>query len=178
MSAARTPKRPSHCDVLANDKSPRAVDENGNIKLLPDGSGELMINDVYLRGEFPPPGKARAPRPGATPDDLLHNAIGTLTNAMDQLEQAYSAIGQVLGNDGRALVEDRGVDTQLCTAWRETLTGINDDLGYWSRRFKQANGLKTDAARTKPTDDTEQDVDADEDWDEPEAPSRPAAPLQ
>jgi hypothetical protein len=154
---------------FANNKSLRAVDENGNIKMLPDGHAELMINDVYLRGEFPPPGKARAPRPGATPDDLLHNAIGTLTTAMEQLDLAYTAIGQVLGNDGRPLVEDRGVDTQLCSAWREALTGISDDLGYWSRRFKQANGLKTDAARNKPTDEPEEDVDADEEWEESEA---------
>jgi hypothetical protein len=89
-----------------------------------------------------PPGKARAARPGATPDDLYHNAIGNFTNAIDLLEQAFTAIGQALGNDGRPLVEDRGVDTQQCTAWRETLTHIDDELGYWSRRFKQAHGSK------------------------------------
>ena len=37
--------------------------------------GEVMISDVYLRGEFPPPGKARAPRPGDTPDDVFHNRV-------------------------------------------------------------------------------------------------------
>jgi hypothetical protein len=75
----------------------------------------------------------------------------------------------VLGNDGRPLVEDRGVDTQLCTTWREALAGITDDLGYWSRRFKQANGIKADASRPKQTDEPEEDVDADEDWEESEA---------
>ena len=154
---------------FASNKSLRAVDENGNIKMLPDGHGELMINDVYLRGEFPPPGKARAPRPGATPDDLLHNAIGAFTTAMEQLDQAYTGIAGVLGNDGRPLVEDRGVDTQLCTTWRDALAGINDDLGYWSRRFKQANGIKADASRPKQTDEPEEDVEVDEDWEESEA---------
>jgi hypothetical protein len=158
---------------FASNKSLRAVDDNGNIKMLPDGHGELMINDVYLRGEFPPPGKARAPRPGATPDDLLHNAIGAFTTAMEQLDQAYTGIASVLGNDGRPLVEDRGVDTQLCTTWRDALAGINDDLGYWSRRFKQANGLKADAVRTKQADEREEDVDADQDQEESEA----TAPL-
>ncbi len=163
---------------FANNQSPRAVDENGNIKLLPNGNGELMINDVYLRGEFPPPGKARAPRPGATPQDLLHNAIGNFTIAIEQLDQAYTAIGRIVGNDGRPVVEDQGVDTQLCTTWREALSGISDDLAYWSRRYKQANGLKSDAARTRPAEETEPEVDADEDWDDSDEPTRPAAPIQ
>jgi hypothetical protein len=154
---------------FTSNKSLRAVDENGNIKTLSDGHGELMINDIYLRGEFPPPGKARAPRPGATPHDLLHNAIGTFTTAMEQLDHAYMGIAGVLGNDGRPLVEDLGVDTQLCTTWREALAGITDDLGYWSRRFKQANGLKADASRLKQTDEPEEDVEADEDLEESEA---------
>ena len=81
----------------------RAVDEQGGIKTLPNGVGEVMINDVYLRGEFPPPGKARAPRPGDTPDDLYHNCIGAFTLAAEQLEQAFLAIGQVLGHNGRPL---------------------------------------------------------------------------
>jgi hypothetical protein len=162
---------------FANNQSLRAVDENGNIKILSNGNGELMINDVYLRGEFPPPGKARAPRPGATPEDLLHNAIGNFTTAMEQLDQAYAAIGQIVGNDGRPVVEDQGVDAQLCTAWREILTGISDDLAYWSRRYKHANGLKAETTRTKLNDDPEQDIDSDEDWDEPEDPTRPSAPL-
>ncbi len=162
---------------FANNRSLRAVDENGNIKQLPDGHGELMINDVYLRGEFPPPGKARAPRPGATPDDLLHNAIGHFTTMMEQLNEAYRAIPEVLGNDGRPLVEDRGVETQLCAAWRECLNSISDDLAYWSRRFKQANGLKTDVARAKPADDSDQSSDPFEDWNEPDA-AGPTASLQ
>jgi hypothetical protein len=100
---------------------------------------------------------------------LLHNAIGTFTAAMEQLDQAYTGIAGVLGNDGRPLVEDRGVDTQLCTTWRDALAGINDDLGYWSRRFKQANGIKADASRPKQTDEPVEDVEADEDWEESEA---------
>lgn len=86
---------------------------------------------------------------------------------------------QIIGNDGRAVVEDQGLDTQLCTPWRETLTSISDDLAYWSRRYKQTNGLKTaDTARTKPVDETEREVDADEDWDDSDEPARPAAPIQ
>jgi hypothetical protein len=138
-----------------------------------------MINDVYLRGEFPPPGKARAPRPGDTPEDLYQNAIGAFTNAMEQLEQAFNAIGQVLGHDGRPLVEDRGVDARLCASWRETLTHIDDELVFWGRRFKQVYGIKTDApARTRLVNDQEEEPDSDNDWEDGEAGSSPAASLQ
>jgi hypothetical protein len=119
----------------------RAVDERGQIKTLADGAGELMINDVYLRGEFPPPGKPSAPRPGDTADDRYHNRIGDFTTAMEHLDQAFLAIGQVLGNDGRPLVEDRGVDTQSCAIWRETLARIDEELVIWGRKFKHAYGI-------------------------------------
>ena len=160
-------------DFTAN-KSLRAVDENGNVKALPDGSGEVMISDVYLRGEFPPPGKARAPRPGDTPDDVFHNRIRAFTLAMEQLEQAFLAIGEVLGENGRPVVEDRGVDSQSCTTWRETIAKIDDELAFWGRRFKTVYGV-TDAATTarrRPTQD-----DDDEAWRDDEA-SALAPPLQ
>jgi len=157
---------------FASSKPLRAVDETGKIKSLPDGGGELMINDVYLRGEFPPPGRARAPRPGDTPEDQYHNAIGAFTNAMDQLEQAFTAIGQVLGHDGRPLVEDRGVDSRLCTAWRETLTHIDDELVFWARRFKQVYGIKADAApRTRAVNDEYGDTESE--WADAEGSTTP-----
>src|SRR5207302_902311 len=99
------------------------------------------------------------------------------TNAMEQLEQAFTAIGQVLGHDGRPLVEDRGVDTQLCATWRETLTHINDELGYWSRRFKQVYGLKADVtARMRPA--AYEDIEPDAHWDDVEEVNTPTGPLQ
>ena len=98
---------------------------------------------------------------------------------MEQLDQAHAAIGQIVGNDGRPVVEDQGVDTQLCTTWREALSAISDDLAYWSRRYKQANGLKADAARTRPAEEIEPEGDAaEEDWDDSDEPTRPAAPIQ
>ena len=142
----------------------RAVNEQGAIKALPDGAGEVMINDFYLRGEFPAPGKARAPRPGDTPDDLYHNSIGAFTQAMEELEAAFLAIGQVLGNDGRPLVEDRGVDAQLCVAWRDTLTRIDDELAFWGRRFKQVYGIASAPVARVDARDDEEDISETGGW--------------
>jgi hypothetical protein len=150
---------------FAGNTNLRAVNEEGCIKTLPDGAGEVMINDIYLRGEFPPPGKARAPRPGDTPDDLYHNRIGAFTQAMEQLEQSFLAIGQVTGHDGHPLVEDRGVDGRLCVAWRDTLARIDDDLAFWGRRFKQVYGIVPDpSARARAEDDEDHAPEAE--WDD------------
>jgi hypothetical protein len=165
---------------FAGKKPLRAVDEHGHIKTLPDGTGELMINDVYLRGEFPPPGKASAPRPGDTPDDQYHNRIGEFTAAMEYLDQAFLAIGQVIGNDGRPLVEDRGVDTQSCGAWRETLARIDEELVIWSRKFKQVYGIAADsasAARHHAAEDERDDTDANDSGDDADD-TTANAPLQ
>ncbi len=65
----------------------RAVDESGKAKKLADGSGDQPVNDAYLRGEFPPPGRARAPRPGNTSLDLYQNAFSAFIQAVEQLDQ-------------------------------------------------------------------------------------------
>ena len=145
---------------FAHNKPLRAVDDQGQIKALPDGTGELMINDVYLRGEFPPPGKARAPRPGDTPDDQYHNRIAVFTSAMEQLDQAFTAIGQVIGDNGRPLVEDRGVDSQSCAVWRDTLDRIDEELVVWGRKFKQVYGISSKPAGVARPLDQDEEGDA------------------
>jgi hypothetical protein len=60
-------------DFAADGQQIRAVGDNGDVKKLTDGSGDQLVNDVYLRGEFPPPGKARAPRLGDTPIDIYQS---------------------------------------------------------------------------------------------------------
>ena len=42
----------------------RAVDEDGTVKRTADGTSDQTLSDIYLRNEFPPPGKSKAPRPG------------------------------------------------------------------------------------------------------------------
>ncbi len=156
----------------------RAVDESGQVRMLPEGAGEMMINDVYLRGEFPPPGKARSPRPGDTPDDHYHNRVGEFTAAVERLEQQFAAIGQVVGNDGRSLVEDRGVDSRLCTAWRDTLAKIDEELVVWSHKFRKVYGVAAPSAvvSSRLAEDDEQDGSGDA-WDSPDE-AVSAAPPQ
>jgi len=97
---------------------------------------------------------------------------------MEQLEQAFLAIGQVLGNDGRPLIEDRGVDAQLCGPWRETLARIDDELAFWGRRFKQVYGIASaPVARARATDD-EEDAPETDDWGDADDLTAPASPLQ
>jgi hypothetical protein len=124
-----------------NDGLIRAVDEDGNVRRLDGGAGDQMVNDIYLRGEFPPDGKARAPRPGATPLDCYHNGISALGTAMEAVDRAFHELAAVVGDDGRPLVEARGVDQRTCTGWRQILERVDDEIVVWARTYKQAMGV-------------------------------------
>jgi hypothetical protein len=131
-------------DFTDDGQQIRAVDENGKVKKLSDGSGDQFVNDVYLRGEFSPPGKARAPRPGDTPLDVYDNRLNAFSQAVEQLERAFNAIGEVTGDDGRSFVEARGADARSCAAWREVLSKIDEELIVWARTFKRIFGTSSD----------------------------------
>jgi hypothetical protein len=127
-------------DFGSDGQQIRAVDEDGQVKKLSDGAGEQMVNDGYLRSQFPPPGKVRAPRPGDTPVDLYHNSIGAFSQAVERLEETFTGISAVAGDDGRSLVEARGVDSRECLAWRDVLSKIDEELIIWARTFKRVFG--------------------------------------
>lgn len=145
----------------------RAVDETGELKLLPDGSGAQLVNDVFLRQEFPPPGKAKARRPGSTPADVLKNCLADFSDAMDKLKSTYDAIGKVVGDDGRPLVDSQGVDTRLCTEWRAVLTRIGDELNFWGRTFSRTVG--TPPEPKNPEDDLDDSLDESDGFGEPDS---------
>jgi hypothetical protein len=125
---------------FAADQPIRAVDEDGVIRQLADVSGDQAVNDVYLRDQFPPPGKLRARRPGDSPTDIYHNRLSDFAVAVEQLEQVFTAIGEVLGDDGRSLVDTRGADPSMCARWREMLSRIDDELNVWGRTFRRVFG--------------------------------------
>jgi hypothetical protein len=133
----------------------RAVDEDGQPKRLSDNSGDQVVSDIYLRGEFPPHGKARAQRPGDTPLDHYRNRLGDFSRAVERLKQAFSAVTEVLGDDGRPLAETYGVDRRECDAWREEMSQIDEELIVWGRTFKRVNGLRSGPAERgfAPNDD-------------------------
>jgi hypothetical protein len=148
----------------------RAVDETGEIRKLPDGSGALPANDVYLRGQFPPPGKASAPWIGDTPTDIYHNRLNDFSNQIERLEQSFVLISEVLGDDGRPLVETQGADPRTCTAWREILDRIDDELNIWGRLFRRRFGTTPepavrDADGLESADESTEEETADEEWD-------------
>ncbi len=131
-------------DFAVEDQPIRAVDESGQIKPSVDRSGDQTVNDIYLRGEFPPPGKARAPRPGDTPIDVYENRINDFVAAVEQLTQSFSAIKDVTGDDGRSLVDTRGVDPRSCSTWREVLRNMDEDLIVWGSTFRRVFGTTSE----------------------------------
>jgi hypothetical protein len=125
---------------FADGQPIRAVDEEGRAKNRDDNSGPIMINDVYLRAEFPPPGKVKTSVPGDTPLDRYRNGLATLSDTFAKVEQAFRDMSAVVGDDGRSLVDSRGVDPRICSEWRELLGQIDEELVVWSRTFRKTFG--------------------------------------
>jgi hypothetical protein len=144
---------------FATEQPMRAVDERGQIKKLSDGSGDQTINDAYVRGEFPPPGKARAPRPGETPTEVFENRLNVFANSVEALSDNFANIRDVVGDDGRPLVETRGVDPRLCSAWRDVLRKTDDELVVWVSTFKRVFGTTTATDRDVEDDQNSEEVD-------------------
>ncbi|MGO7580648.1 hypothetical protein ACC699_38995, partial [Rhizobium ruizarguesonis] len=84
--------------------------EAGNVKQLADGSADQTVNDVYLRTEFPPPGKAKAPRPGDTPTDRYLNGLAALGRALEGVDRTFTELTKIAGDDGQPIVDARGVE--------------------------------------------------------------------
>ncbi len=141
----------------------RAVDEDGTVKQRPNGLGDLIVTDVYLREQFPAPGKVRARSGGATPNEQLKDRIVDLSDAMDKLEEAFNAVVAVVGMDGGPLVNEIGVDPQFCSSRRQLLGTIGDELHIWARTFRQRHGVVTMAALAR--DDAEDEANYDEEED-------------
>jgi len=137
----------------------RAVNEDGSIRKLQDGSADQTVSDILLRNEFPPPGRAKAARPGDTPTDHYNAAIEALSNAFHELNQSFDALNAVRGDDGQPLVDSRGVELRLCEAWRETLSKVDEEVVVWTRTFRKAYGAAANPSLR--TDDDEEDEDAD-----------------
>lgn len=148
----------------------RAVDEDGQVKPTSDGSSDQTVSDIYLRHEFPPPGKAKAARPGDTPTDRYNNAIGALSAAFDELDQRFEALSKVVGDDGQSIVETRGVDLRLTESWREILRRVDEETVIWTRAFRKTYGAKSELAEARFADEENiEDLDPYADHDEDES---------
>jgi len=93
---------------------------------------------------------------------------------VERLEEAFTEIGAVAGDDGRPLVEARGVDSRECLAWRDVLSKIDEELIIWARTFKRVFGTAQEPSAEdfggKDEVDSGQDGDdyakSYEDWDQ------------
>jgi hypothetical protein len=119
-----------------------AVDEAGNLKTKADGLEVQPVNDIYLRREFPPPGRAKASRPGDTPEDHYNNAVAALGSAIDSIQRAFIALTHTLGDDGSPLAEQRGVEIRLIDPWRGILKHIDEEMVVWASTYRKKTGTK------------------------------------
>lgn len=156
------------------EKSPsqalRAVNEDGAVKRTADGLSDHTLSDVYLRNEFPPPGKAKSVRPGKTPTDRYHNALEALSRAFGELHQCFDAVSKVTGDDGQPLVDSRGVDFRLTDKWRDILRESDEHMVIWARSYRKMYGTQASASEPRFADeesDEERDPYAHIDDDEP-----------
>jgi hypothetical protein len=147
-------------DHAAGDQI-RAVDARGAVVHTPDGSQEQHINDTYLRNAFPPPGTVKRPPSPETSSEKLEAALSELSAVVRSLEQAVAAVRAVKGVDGSPLVDSQGVDGAHCTAWRGTLSDIEENLVIWGQQYRKHKGggrLADDV--DKPADDEIESADA------------------
>ena len=141
------------------DEPIRAVDEDGSIKRLVDGSGDQTVNDILLRNEFPAEGAAKALRPGDTSDDRYNNALNALGAALQGLDHAFTNLTKVAGDDGQALVESRGIESRLTDPWRDSLKRVDEELVVWSRTFRKTYGIKPPPSSERDYDDEVEEAD-------------------
>ena len=152
----------------------RAVDEDGNLKQPSDGTGYITVNDVYLRSEFPPPGKTKGVRSGETPADRFRRALAKAEDAVTELEDAMQSLGRVAGEDNVPLVDTRGLDPAIGEAWRAKLSEVDDNLGFWVKTARKKAGIAATAATmhdygAPPPDAPAEDSIGEDNWDEPNA---------
>jgi hypothetical protein len=119
----------------------RIVDEGGAFVEDEDGVPRV-VTDLYLRGEFSAAGRSKTHRPGDTPNDHYLNAVSALGAAMEAAEAAFEALGKVSADDGRPLVETKGVDARDCASWRELIGRMDEEFIIWSRTYRRVNGVK------------------------------------
>jgi hypothetical protein len=120
----------------------KAVDETGAVKRLPDNSGDLLLNDVYLRNEFPPPGKAKSAGVGDTAVDRYERAVHALGIAIHEVDNASRAVAKVLGDDGLPIVDARGVEQRLTEAWADILRQVSEEIVIWKMAYKKKHGVQ------------------------------------
>jgi hypothetical protein len=123
----------------------RAVDEAGNDVVGQDPSRPVRLSDVYLREEYPDPGKVSPPRSsGDQPRDIYNQRIHDLQAAIERLDVARDQIKACREHDGTLLAERIGVDDRACKKWLDVIHSVAKDLAVWEQADIKYNGRRHD----------------------------------
>ncbi len=137
-------------------KTFRAVDAAGNDIIGSDPGQPVRVGDVYLREEYPDPGKVATPKPsGDQPRDVYAQRVHDLQTVIERLDIARGQVKACHEHDGTVLAELIGVDYRACQKWLEVIHAIAKDLAIWEKADINYNGRRHD------DEDTEADVSDD-----------------
>jgi hypothetical protein len=146
----------------AGKKSFRAIDANGNDVIGEDPSRPLLLNDAYLRAEYPDPGKVPPPRSsGDQPRDIYNQRIHDLQTAIERLDVARDQVKACREHTGTLLAEKYGIDYRACKKWLDVIHSVAKDLAVWEQADIKYNGRGRDDD-DKWSDDLEDVVEDEE----------------
>ena len=100
----------------------------------PDGERHVPAGAVSAAG------KSAGPSPGRYPGGTPSQRVGAFSQGGGTVGRDLRAIGLVVGDDGRPPVESRGVDSRECSAWRDVLSKIDEELIIWASTFRRKFG--------------------------------------
>ena len=149
-------------------KSFRAVDAAGNDIIGHDPKNPVRLGDVYLREEYPDPGKVAMPKhSGDQPRDIYAQRVHDLQTAIERLDVARDQVKACHEHDGTVLAELIGVDYRVCQKWLRIVNDIAKDLAIWEKADINYNGRRhddeneVDASDDDADDDQEQEVESE-----------------
>jgi hypothetical protein len=145
-------------------KTFRAVDAAGNDVVGSDPKQPVRVGDVFLRSEYPDPGKVATPKAsGDQPRDIYAQRVHDLQTAVERLQVARDQVRACHEHDGTLLAEKLGVDYRACDKWLSIINTIAEDLAVWKKADIDYNG------RRQEDNESDEEVvieDIDEDADE------------
>lgn len=126
-------------------KTFRAVDAAGKDVVGDDPKRPVNLGDVYLREEYPDPGKVPTPKAsGDQPRDIYARRVHDLQTAIERLELARDQVRACHEHDGTPLAEKIGVDYRACDKWLGIVNTIAEDLAVWKKADIDYNGRRQD----------------------------------
>jgi hypothetical protein len=149
-------------------KAFRAIDAAGNDVVGQDPAQPVRLGDVYLREEYPDPGKVPMPRSsGDQPRDIYNERIHDLQTAIERLDVARDQIKACREHDGTLLAEKYGVDYRACKKWLDVIHLVAKDLAVWEQADIKYIGRRHDD-EDESSDDPQDVIDHEDEPDDEE----------